>query len=1239
MKNYLVILIAVFWIQSAFGENLTRQINWVEQPDSIFAGPIARFLGAYITESGLPVYQEVIDLAQSNQKLKITNLVFEALNPNHSKHYSEIRDTLIITPRYIHSKNKNQALLNFIPIIFKDDQYRKLISFDIETVDKHEKSAEYQQGTEWKESSVLANGHWVKIRTSDQGIYKISYDQLKSWGFSDPSSVHLYGNGGYMLPKMNDDFFYDDLQQDAILRAKDGGGNDCIFFYSTGTVRWSENGTSGKFVQEQNNYSDYAYYFLSDQGNEKSVTESQAVTGNANAELTSFNEHVCHEQELENLIQSGRRWFGERFSIGQSKTISVELSDPLNGEPMAVEVVGAGRSGNSSKLNVSINGSAQTALTFSPATMGSDTGFYADLDENSYTISDSPSELNFKFTFVASSSPAMAWLDYITVNYKRRLVVNDQLMFRDITNLGAGNISEFKLAVSDNNLKIWDITDYTTPTSIPYTINGNTASFKADASQLHEFVGFYTDADLPQPEYVEDINNQNLHGIANADLVIISAPEFLTQANELAQFHRDHDQLSVSVVTPNLIYNEFSGGAPDVAGIRNFLKMQYDRAGSILKYVLLFGDGSYDNKNVSGTANNFILTYQSPNSLLPTSSFVTDDFYVLLDDGEGEYSGKIDLGIGRIPANTVIEAKIAVDKIKHYASNKTLGDWRNVICFIADDENNNIHMIQAEGLAKMVNESNQSFYTDKIYFDAYVQKSTSAGESYPDVTTAINKRVKDGALILNYTGHANETALAHEKVLVTSDIDNWSNYDKLPIFVTATCEFSRFDADENSGGEHIFFNSNGGGIALFSTTRLVWSDQNYTLNKEFYKNVFKQDAEGNNLRMGEVMRLSKNGIASGTNKRNFALIGDPALSLAFPKYKIQTETINGQSVEQFTDTIGSLSKVTITGKITDNSGARMEDFNGELIPIVYDKAHQVETLGNGGETPFDFPYQNNIIYQGVTTVTNGKFEFSFVVPKDVSYSAGQGKIIYYANNGEIDAQGYFNDFSIGGTSSSSTSDTEGPLVNLYLNDSTFQSGDEVGKKSILIANIEDESGINTAGVGIGHDITAIVDNDYNNILVLNDSYLSDKDSYKKGQVIYPLSNLSAGEHTLKFKVWDVLNNSTEVEIHFIVSNKLEITDVSCYPNPATSYTNFVFKHNRPDDSFDTKIEIYDFSGNLVDVLSQRLGSNGSESLPLLWQINDSQMLIRSGAYLYRVIIDADDGYSASKTGKIIISRY
>ena len=880
MKIYLITFFVVVFFQSVNGQKITRRINWDEHSVDEFLGSLDRFSGAYVTEGGLPVYQEILSLDGANKRISITNLMFADMNTTSEKSYSGIKEELTISPRYIHSKGKYQALLNFVPIRYHNQHYQKLISFDVENSSSQEKFA-VQEAQVWKNSSVLASGHWVKIKTDNQGIYKITYDQLQSWGFSNPSAVCLFGNGGHMLPKMNDDFYFDDLHQNAIYHGKDGQGKDCIFFYSTGTVRWNLNSTTEKFTQELNDYSDFSYYFLSDQGEEKLVEEMPEETGSPTKQVSAFNEHVFHELELENLIKSGRHWYGEKFLNGQNKSFSIQLDAPESGQPIKVAIEGAGRSSSSSSLNVSINNSSVDALGFIRVQTDESTATYADIESKNYELTESSSELNFKFTYLASNSSSLAWLDFVTVNYMRKLSVDDQLMFRDVTNIGEGNITQFKITASGANFLIWDVTDFTNPTSVPYSKDGNLASFNATADLLHEYAGFYTDANLPQPEFVGEVDNQNLHQMADADMVIISHPDFLSEANDLAQFHREHDQLSVEIVTPSTIYNEFSGGNPDVAGIRNFLKMLYDRNGSPLKYVLLFGDGSYDNKNISGTANNFILTYQSPNSLLPTSSFVTDDFYALLDAGEGEYTGQIDLGIGRIPAKTTTEAKVVVDKVKNYANSNSLGDWRNVICFIGDDENNNIHMIQADDLSKVVNESSPSFYTDKIYFDAYVQKSTSAGQRYPGVTDAINKRVKEGALILNYTGHANETAISDEKVLGTSDIDSWSNYNKLPIFVTATCEFSRFDDQENSGGEHILFNPNGGGIGLFSTTRLVWSNPNYILNDEFYHHVFSQDEDGNNLRMGEVMKRSKNGISTGINKRNFTLLADPALSLGF----------------------------------------------------------------------------------------------------------------------------------------------------------------------------------------------------------------------------------------------------------------------------------------------------------------------------------------------------------------------
>ncbi len=1236
MNRYLLLLFVTFFCTSLFAEDDQRKINWKKDDTSGFAGPVANFAGAYINEYNLPVYFENVEIS-TEETVKIVNLVFENSEKSvDQKLAKRIPSQLNILPKYVRSGDKNVALLEFVPLIYENGQLKKLISFDIQ-IDKNieEKSAKLLSSVEWKNNSVLADGTWVKIKTTEKGIHKIPHSQLTSWGFSNPANVNIYGNGGYMLPKMNDDYYPDDLEQNAVWH-----DSNSLFFYSTGTVRWEWDASEGIFKHELNDYSEEAYYYLSDQGSPKVVetlpVETQAVTHT----VTTFNDFVFFEEEKESLIKSGRRWFGDKYTRSGSKDYPISLEGLSGSNPIKVWVEGAARSSSSSSFDVSVGSTNIGAIDFQPVNTSAAESLYASINYEQFTINNSQSNFDIKLTYNSANSSSNGWLDFIIVNFIRRLSLdNSQLIFRDATSYGEGNIANYQLDITSDNVQIWDVTDFINPKVVAKNVQGGQATFKVSSSELKEFVAFYPDGSFPEPEFVENVQNQNLHASGLAEMIIITHPDFIQQANELKQFHLEYDGMQVNVITPEPIYNEFSSGLPDVAGIRNFLRMCYDRGNGQFKYVLFLGDGSFDNRNILGYGHNFLPTYQSANSLLPTFSFVTDDFFALMDAGEGEFTGLIDLGIGRIPANTVEKAQIVVNKIKNYVDTVSLGNWRNIVCFIGDDEDNNTHMRQAERMADSVNEYNPSVFTDKIYFDAYLEQSGSGGESYPDVNTAINNRVKNGALILNYTGHANENALAHEKVLGLNDIDGWTNYNKLPIFVTATCEISRFDLEEeDSGGEHILFNRNGGGIGLFSTTRLVYSNPNFILNKEFYEHVFSQDENGENLRMGEIMRRSKNGV-TGTNKRNFTLLADPALRLSYPKYQVITETINGKPVDEQTETLSALSTVTIKGRVADHLGNILNDFNGELVPVVYDKVDTVQTIGNGGENPMEFKIQNNIIYKGVSSVTNGSFEFTFIVPKDISYSVAKGKIIYYADNAEEDAQGYTTDFNIGGSSGIVINDNEGPQVNLFLDDKDFKSGDEVGTTAILFAEISDEHGINTVGTGIGHDITAVLDDDYNNIIVLNDFYLAKKDSYKEGTVVFPLQNLSVGEHTLKFKVWDVLNNSSEVEIKFTVNGNLVIDKVYNWPNPVSDFTNFVFEHNRPDASFETKVEIYDLTGNLMDIITQNQGSSGSKSFPILWKVNNSTMLFRNGIYLYRITVVANDGASGSKSGKMVITKY
>jgi hypothetical protein len=660
---------------------------------------------------------------------------------------------------------------------------------------------------------------------------------------------------------------------------------------------------------------------------------------------------------------------------------------------------------------------------------------------------------------------------------------------------------------------------------------------------------------------------------------------------------------------------------------------------------------------------------------VPTSSYLTDDYFGLLDESEGLYcNGNLDIGIGRFPVRTLQHAKDAVEKIERYASKKNLApgnkdpetgrnaisnyaDWRNWICFIGDDKDNNLHLTQADMLATKVDTSNRQYDVDKIYFDAYKEYSTPGGQRYPDVTAAINQRVEKGALIVNYTGHGGEVGWSHERVLEISDINKWGNKYNMPVFTTATCEFSRLDDPERiSAGELVFLNPNGGGIALFTTTRLSFANSNFALNDSFYNYVFKKK-NGKYPKMGDIIRQSK--VANGSNQyiRNFVLLGDPAMELAYPEYNVVTTEINGKKVtEGKPDTLKALTEIKIKGMIADDNGNKLPGFTGIVYPGIYDKAVSITTLGNDAESlPVrTFTLQKNIIYKGMARVSKGEFEFSFIVPKDIAYKYGKGKISYYAA-GTIDstakeytdANGCYEGIIIGGSGDTASADTKGPQIKLYMDNTSFVSGGRTGTNPLLLAYIKDESGINTTGNGIGHDITAVLDNNTENTIVLNDYYETDADKYTSGKINYYFSDLSAGKHTLRLKVWDVYNNSSEAGITFYVENSYKIF---CYPNPLVYYsgvkqtTNLCFEHNYSlkDVNVRLKIEVSDMLGRKVKSIDKTV-SDGVEYEQNVYRsvyewdgLDDNNERLKPGIYLFRLTATNSSGLNASGGGKIRI---
>lgn len=1244
MRRYfflLFIIVVGFSISDVQKERI--ELNWHINSDET-GKPIVTFDNAFFdnAEPNVPVFSSVRTLKGKKQDLKfvIENAVFEELTAGIS-YDKEFADEIEIESERVKSGGEYKQHLKITPIKKIGDKVFLLKSFDLKQFLVTTKSAKIES-IAWKAQSVLRSGNWVKISISEKGIYKIPHSTLKEWGFSDPYKVNVFGSGGANLSEDPGQIDYDDLLQSAVWHGQNKG-DDCIFFHAQSTVSWKLNSEKNGFIHELNNYSTKGYYFLTDGvGTPKLVEEVPEITEPVSHHVSSFDAYLVHEQELVNVLQhgSGKKWYGENIRSGNSRNVKIDLPDLDISKELSVAISVIGRSFQNSELEVNINGSVEESFEFSKVNTGSETSLFADDEKKIYNITAFGNTLDLKLNYnaVGSDNIASSWIDYIEVNYKKSLIAGAQpVYFRDVSSVGDQNILEYSIENGSPDLIVMDVTDANNSYQIPFTESDGINRFIRPANELREYVVFDPSGDFLEPEFVSEVENQNLHGLDVPEFIIISHPSFLKSATKLANFHQSYDGMSVEVVTSDQVFNEFSSGTKNATGIRNFIKMLYDKSNKI-KYVLLLGDGSFDNRNIRGENKNFIPTFQSDNSLTPTASFVTDDYFVILDAGESVYDGAVDLGIGRIPATTTFEAELVVEKIVNYYSANALGDWKNIVCFIGDDEDSNLHLKDSERLADHINKTHSEFITDKIYFDSYKEEVTPSGQQYPDVTNAINNRVKDGVLVLNYVGHANNRFMADERVLDISDVNAWSNIDHLPIFVTATCEFSRFDADDTSIGEYVLFNPNGGGIGLFSTTRVVYAYSNFLLSKSFYQYIFEKDENGKRYRMGDIIRLAKVNTINNTNKRNFSLLGDPALKLSYPSNKVVTTSINGQDANIEPDTIGALQTIHVEGYVADYSDSKLSDFTGEITLTIYDKEIEMETLGNNGESPIKFGVQENIIYKGLASVENGDFSFSFVVPKDIAYNLGKGKIIYYASNEMTDAGGAFENFIIGGSSETQIPDNTGPEIILYMDSPDFINGSETDKNPILLAFLSDENGINTVGTGIGHDITAVLDNDFSNVLVLNEFYQASIDDYTSGSVSFPLNNLSVGKHTLLLKAWDVANNSSEVEIEFEVSGGFSITGIGNYPNPVSDYTYFTFEHNQPGAILNIIIEIFDQMGKRVDYIVKQVGSDGLQINPVRWDMAESNIRLMSGVYVYRIFAKNESGLIASKSGKMLISN-
>jgi hypothetical protein len=1094
----------------------------------------------------------------------------------------------------------------------------------------------------------LENGKWVKIQVENTGIYKITDDDLRKMGFADPQKVSVHGYGGWPLDEDFSRPYVDDLPATAVYR-----GDNYLLFYGKGSVKWEYDAERNTFVHTNNPYATYGCYFLTDRDGGRIMETIPSLNEGASLAITTYDEYRVFEEELVSVNKSGRELFGESFAAGGLHTLNspVFRIPGITGETGKLSMRFIARPKSTQGLaTLNIDGRPLLSVNI-PAVSNNDDDIYikAVVGDASAEWNGDKSETPQVTLGYNKAGDENVHLDYIRLHVKRTLQsYGAYTFFRSLAS--QNNVSRFVIGNANVNTLVFDVTDGINPKRMETKLNGSELSFTIPAGKLREFVAVQTDQALAGWKNAGETRNQNLHALPQTDMVIIVQDALRSQAERLAERHRTSDKLRVEIAPPQQIYNEFSSGTPDATAYRRLMKMLYDRATSESdrpKYLLLFGDGAYDNRLLTSgwkdilTAN-MLLTYQSVNSL-NQYSYVTDDYFGALAD-EPFGTGVIRLGIGRFPVRTLEEATLTVDKVLAYMDNIPTGAWKNRICFVADDGSSSDgfrtdHMNYANRLSERIREEHPGFLVNKIFFDAY-KKSDS---KYPDVRQNIQKQLKDGLLVINYTGHGSTEKWSDEDVLTASDVARFS-YPYLPLWITATCDFTRFDDTSTSAGENVFLQKSGG-IALFTTTRVVYSNNNFNLNNLLVGELFNRDQDGNPLALGDIIRKTKSSLTD-MNKLNFILIGDPALKLAYPRYQAQVTDVNGIPAQPDVPvSFKALEKITVKGHILLPDGNTVDaNFSGSLAVTVLDSKQTVRTLDNNHTgTSFEYTDYPNTLYAGNDRVRNGNFEFSFTVPKDISYSGDYGIMNLYAVTDSlgIEAQGYFNNFLVGGSAEHPEEDAEGPEIReLFLNDASFQDGGKVNATPFFVARLWDKSGVNISGSSIGHDILLSIDNKAAWSYNLNAYYqlLPDAEDKGEGLVTFPIPTLTPGKHTAEFRVWDVANNPTLRTFAFEVAEDIKpaITKVVVTPIPARESARFLIYHDHPESALQVSVKVYDMAGRLWWQKEENGSSGMDVPYTIEWNLTSNNgSRLRPGVYIYRVAIRGARTGESVRSGKLV----
>ncbi len=1278
MRN-LLLMVLLFSLNLMCGQQRTFTLEWegtrtlATESSTIVVPAFNKEAFNFNHEKGLRyVTQWATDREVDEKSVAVSGLSASPINVSELKGIK--RSTIPNSPGLIlkntKAREKKGVYVEFAPIFNDNGVYKKVNSLSI--------SYENRQGRVDRSStaivnSVLDQGTWRRFYVDTTGVFKLTKSFLNDLGVNtnvDPRTIKIFGQGGRMLPLSNSEYYPNDLTENAVrfIGEEDGSfdNNDYILLYAEGPVGFNEESNT-----HNNIFTDKAYYYVQvGQGFGKRIQAYIEPNDASTVNIDSFHELKYHEVDEYNLARLGRRWFGDRFDFDLEKVFQFDFPRIINSEAVEVNIYAAAVGEVNTSMTVRINNNDVDTFLFDPI----DDPVLADDDFFNGEIFINSSEISVALTYDNSGNPgSRGYLDYISLEAECRLEYLDgQFRFRNKDLAFESGVGTYQIANASNIEEVWDVTDRFNVRGITNSDSSPVMSFKTQLGEVRLFqVVDYNDTFQPKRDGSASVANQNLKGtilqneqgaFEALDYLIVTRADMLNQAERLAQINRDQNGLRVKVVTIDQVYHEFSSGNQDVGGIRNLVKYIYDNVSDPaekIKYVCLFGDASYDYKDRISNNTNIVPSWHSYNSFSLSGSFVSDDFYGMMDITEGTMvpSDQLDIAVGRILADTPQRAKILVDKIESYYAPEAYGNWRNNFITISDDVDEpweTILQSTTNDIGDLVTEDKPFINVTKIHSDSYTQESSAGGQRYPDVNKAIFDAMEVGALVVNYFGHGGEDGLARERIWDKINVQDLNNSCKLPCFVTVTCEYTKFDnPNRPTAGEFLYWNRDGGAIGLITTTRQIFVSVGVAVNVILENYLF---ALGSNEypSMAEALRLTKNDPAiSGIEQRRLIFfIGDPAMKLAFPKPEVRLTRINDVPVTQETPVLNALGYAKIEGEIVDENGNLLSDYNGVLTGAVYDKEIDRSTLANDGTTDsngqlivLDYVTLGEVIFRGQASITNGQFSLDFIVPRDISIPEGNGKVSLYAQSSSpLDDQAGSNfDVRIGGLNENAAEDSQGPEIALFMNDESFVSGGITNQQPTLLAKLSDENGINTAS-GIGHDILAILDGDETNPFKLNDYYVADVDDYSRGELSYQLRDLEPGLHTLTLKAWDVYNNSNEAEIQFVVFNDKEVLvveNVLNYPNPFVNYTEFWFNHNSSD-LLDVSIQIFTVSGKLVKTINGQTsggGKNGtSVSRELVWDGRDDfGDRIGKGVYVYKLTVHSPQlNKTVEKFQKLVI---